>query len=135
MHLRLKLFDGVVTPAVCYSLSTTPLTSTQVSRLDAAQRKMLRKLVGWVRFEAEDWETTGQRMKARLEAALSRHPIKNWSKVRQEGVDRLMAIVDSGSAPDVVQLAYNWCPRSTFDEHQQTAPYRGRGRPRQRWTS
>ena len=59
IHLRLKLFHTVITPAVCYSLATTPLTTAQLSKLDAVRRKMLRKMVGWVRFDDESWETTG----------------------------------------------------------------------------
>ena len=57
--------------------------NTHISKLDAVQRKMMRKLVGWVRFADKDWEITGQRMKARLEAALARFPIPDWSMVRQ----------------------------------------------------
>ena len=132
--LRLKLFHSVVTPAVCYSLSTTPLTSEQIGKLDAVQRKMLRKIVGWVRFDDEDWETTGRRMKARLEAALERHPVLEWSRARELARDRLLRTVDTGTAPLVAQLAANWVPSQVRDHLLQHAPHRRRGRPRQRWT-
>ena len=46
VRLRLKLFDACVSPSVLYSLSTTPLTETQTKRLDAAQRRMMRSIVG-----------------------------------------------------------------------------------------
>ena len=132
--LRLKLFHSVVNLAVCYSLSTTPLTSEHIGKLDAVQRKMLRKIVGWVRFDDENWETTGHRMKARLEAALQRHPVQEWSQVRQLARNRLLRTVDSGSAPLVAQLAANWAPAQTHDQLLRHVPRRRRGRPRQRWT-
>ena len=130
IHLRLKLFHSVITPIICYSLTTTPLTATQLSRLDVVQRKMLREMVGWVRFDDEDWEITGQRMKARLEAALTRFPIPDWSMVRQNGVDRLLRNIESGSAPVVLQLTFRWDPRRNPEE---IIAYRRRGRPLQRW--
>ena len=54
VHLKLQLFDSVVSPTVLYGLYTTPLTATQLDRLDAVQRKMLRRIVGWVRDGDED---------------------------------------------------------------------------------
>ena len=75
IRLRFKLFDATVTPTVLYSLSSTPLTSGQVGRLDACQRKMMRKIVGWTRLNDEDWSVTGSRMKAKLEAAMQLHPV------------------------------------------------------------
>ena len=87
-------------------------------------------MVGWVRFDDEDWEITGQRLKARLEAALTRFPIPDWSVVRQNGVDRLLRNIESGSAPAVLQLAFRWDPRRHPEE---VIAYRRRGRPLQRW--
>ena len=121
IHLRLKLFQSVVTPVACYSLSTTPLTAAELSRLDACQRKMLRKTLGWVRLDDESWEATGQRIKARLEAALQSYPVQPWSAVRGLAADRLL---QCNSAPSVVKLALRWLPRGG---------HRQPGRPRQRW--
>ena len=90
VKLRLRLFDTVVTPTVIYSLSTTPLTTAQLAKLDAVQRKMLRRIIGWIRFDDEEWETTGQRMKARLDAALHLCPMKPWSILRQEQRERVL---------------------------------------------
>ena len=61
VRLRLRLFDTVVTPVALYSLSTTPLTATQLEKHDVTQRKMLRKIVGWVRSTDETWAETGHR--------------------------------------------------------------------------
>ena len=133
IHLRLKLFDSVITPAVCYSLSTTPLTSSMLSKLDAAQRKMLRKIVGWICYDDETWEAAGQRMKARLEAALQRRPVRAWSEVRHIARRRLLDNLAMGHAPIVAQLACKWSPRDTFDHLRHGIAHRRPGRPSQRW--
>ena len=45
------------------------LTRTQLDRLGSVQRKMLRSIVGWVRVDGEEWETTMRRMKQRMNDA------------------------------------------------------------------
>ena len=124
--LRLKLFDGVVSPTVTYSFSTTPLTGAHMSMLDTTQREMLRGIVGRVHFDDERWEVTGQRMKARLESAVCRCPIRTWNVVPTAQRERLVQRVQSRSAPWVAQIVFLWIP--AVEGHQ-----RGRGRPRQRW--
>ena len=69
LQLRLKLFQATVSPTVLYSLTTTPLTKSSVSRLDAQQRKMIRKIIGW-HVRDEDWHAAGSDMKRRLAATL-----------------------------------------------------------------
>ena len=97
---RLKLFDSVITPTVLYSLSTTPLTEAQLRKLDATQRKMLRRIVGWSRDDDESSEETGRRMKRLLEAGLKSYPIKDWSisrAARRESVMRKASDSDVSS--------------------------------------
>ena len=79
ISLRLKLFNATVTPTVLYSLATTPLTEMQLVKLDIAQRKMLRRMVGWVIFDDDIWENFGRRMKARFKRGLMKYPILDWS--------------------------------------------------------
>ena len=50
--------------------------------------------------------------------------------VRQNGVDRLLRNIESGSALAILQLAFRWDPRRNPEE---TIAYRRRGRPLQRW--
>ena len=132
VHLRLKLFDSVVSPTVLFSLSTTPLTATQLEKLDAVQRKMMRHIVGWTRYEDEDWDETGRRMKHKLEAALRRHPVTAWSQARARQRHRLLAKLAAGNAPEVVCHVFQW-----FLNPRGGSPlaYRGPGRPPCRWTS
>ena len=83
---------------------------------------MLRKMVGWVRYDDESWENTGHRMKHRLEVALGLFPLSAWSQVREEALARLLDSAASGAAPRIVAHAISWQP----------AGYRTRGRPLQR---
>ena len=89
LKLRLQYFEATITPSVLYGLTTLPLTQSQLDKLDAAQRRMLRSIVGWVRIEGEDWCDTMHRMKLRLQHALAMHPLRPWTQQlftrRQEG--------------------------------------------------
>ena len=124
IKLRLRLFDSVVTPSVLYSLTTTPLTQKDLDKLDALQRKMLRRIVGWVRLEEEAWQLTGHRMKRRLEAALAQQPVTDWSIRRNRQRDSLVQQIEHGHLLKWCSLSYAWRPSRA----------RHRGRPLQRWT-
>ena len=80
LKLRLQFFEATITPSVLYGVTTLPLTQSQLDRLDAAQRRMLRSIVGWVRIEGEDWRDTMHRMKLRLQHALAMHPLRPWTQ-------------------------------------------------------
>ena len=54
LQLRLRLLDVVITPTILYSLDTVPLTAALNKRLDVTLRCMIRKLLGWVQYDAED---------------------------------------------------------------------------------
>ena len=125
IKLRLRLFDAVVTPSVLYSLATTPSTQSQLGKLDALQRKMSRRIVGWVRFDEESWQTTGHRMKQRLEAALAQHPITDWSVRRNDLRGSLTQQLENESLSRLCSLSHSWRPGRA----------RRRGRPLQRWTA
>ena len=131
VHLRLQLFDSVVSPTALYGLSTTPLTATQLDKLDAVQRKMLRRIVGWVREEDEDWATTGHRMKQRLDAALVQRPVPQWSHARSKQRNRIIQKLVSDRAPKIACLVYRWFTEPVL---RTSEAYRRRGRPRCRWT-
>ena len=131
VHLRLQLFDSVVSPTVLYGLSTTPLTATQLDKLDAVQRKMLRRIVGWVRDGDEDWAVTGHRMKHRLEAALVQRPVPQWSHARNKQRNRIVQKIVTNRAPTIVCLVFRWYRRPVSATCE---AYRHSGRPRCRWT-
>ena len=131
VHLRLKLFDSVVSPTVLYSLSTTPLTATQCERLDGVQRKMLRRIVGWVRIDDEGWDVTGHRMKQRLQLALAKHPVATWSEVRSRHTRKLIGKLISNKAPTLACRVYRWALCPSLPGY---VRYRRPGRPSCRWT-
>ena len=134
VRLRLRLFESVVSPTAVYSLGTTPLTTSQLQRLDATQRKMLRRIVGWTRCEDEAWEVTGSRMKQRLSAALAQHPVRAWSEVREANKSRMQQRLAEGMAPALARSVFNWQPDSINSNiRNNTQAYRARARPRQRW--
>ena len=78
LKLRLKLFDAVVSPSLLFGLVALPISEDNLNRIDACQKKMLRKNVGWIRYEGEEWETTMRRMKARVQNGLQQYHVKPW---------------------------------------------------------
>ena len=62
IKLRFKLFESVVSPSLLYGLTTAPLTQVDYGTVDAAQRKMLRSVVGHVPCRNDDWADMHRRM-------------------------------------------------------------------------
>ena len=73
LHLILKLFDSIVAPTALFATSCLPLTSGHFGRIERAQKKMLRSIVGWVRISDEPWSDTMYRMKQRMHRAAAMH--------------------------------------------------------------
>ena len=71
MKLKLKYFHVYVTPCALYGLGALSLGKTAMERLARVQRKMLRLIIGWQRYERESWKTTMHRMKIKLSNALN----------------------------------------------------------------
>ena len=79
IKLRLKLFGEIVSPSLLFGLSVLPLCQSHLEKINIVQRKMLRKIVGWVRCATDNWETTMRIMSHRLKRALDDYPITSWS--------------------------------------------------------
>ena len=115
-----------------YGLEVLPLTTAQLQRLDAVQRRMLRNIAGWVRVEDEPWDETMRRMRARLAAALRQHLVEDWSRgVCQRRWDQAWHIAHNPTSWPSRTTAWN--PATFFDPAAVTMPCRGRGRPLTRW--
>eukprot|EP00973_Karenia_brevis_P085871 11910568-Karenia_brevis.AAC.1 len=56
LHLRIKLFDSVVTPAVMYGCAAWTMSAELFKQLRTARRKMLRKLHGARKRVDEPWQ-------------------------------------------------------------------------------
>ena len=113
VDLRLKLFNAIVPPAALYSLSSTPLTTACLEKLDATQRKMLRSIVGWPREFSGTWEERGRLMKSKMEAVLVKHPVEDWSALLHERKAALEAKTHEDRTSSVTMAAYMWKPEST----------------------
>ena len=130
VNLRLRLFNSVVSPTVLYSLSTTPLTSSQLERLDGVQRKMMRRIVGWVRHDEKDRHDAGHRTTEKLNNACDNARVAVWSQARDKQRRWLLEKVTKRQA-GIVCRVYRWSARPTVPGH---LAYRKRGRPACRWT-
>jgi len=134
LGLRLKLFSSCVTPALLYSLETCPLTHVSLNKLDCAQRRMLRSIVGWVSFDndEESWESRGHRMKAKLRAALELFPVTPWSELIAKKKQALYEHLSLRTTSDLVKRVVNWKPRDceAYNEH---FARKAAGHPRCTW--
>ena len=79
IKLRMRLFDSVVSPSLLFGLAILPLQASCVEKLNVVQRKMMRKVVGWVRIPDEPWEQTMRRMGTRVNNAVVQSKMKTWS--------------------------------------------------------
>ena len=133
MKLRLKLFDIVITPSILFGLSTLPVHQVSLDKIDGTQRKMLRKIAGWVRYPTETWETTMRRMKYRVTRALIQYPITDWSK-RIHGMKAKMVRRIENLPLDRWEVkSSKWLPANVHDDSQEFYAFRDRGRPPLRW--
>ena len=135
IHLRLKLFDMVVTPTLLFGLAVLPLSNISLQKIEVLQRKMLRKLVGWVRLKDEPWEDTMRRMKHRVDHALSKYPIKMWKERLAIYLWNFVLRVKAAPATSWMSQSSNWEPNLSEDASSEYVANRRRGRPNLKWDS
>ena len=126
---RLHLFDICVAPSVLFALIAFPFTRRQLDILDALQRKMLRRIVGWRRVDGEPWDETMRRMKKRIEDARQLYNWQLWSC--RFFRDQWRFAVHLWTAASKPMLMYNFY--SCFDINGMNVPHRDVGRPRMKW--
>ena len=111
-------------------METCPLSESLGTRLDVVQRKMLRRLVGWVSSSGDSWEDIGRRMKNRLQQCLNKSPMIDWSAVVYNRKSNCFNSIDA--APFWTYSACKWevvaCNSANFAD-----AYRSVGRPFMRW--
>ena len=134
VKLRLRLFDAVVTPCALYGLTTAPLTAKDEDQLAVTQRKMLRLIVGYVKHAADSWADMYRRLRTRLESALTKQPIRDWTQTVHAQKRRFIEGIANGSRSSLTCLAASWCPDIIIDPKLARKPARGRGRPRTVWS-
>ena len=134
LQLRLKLFNSCITPAMLYAMETCPLTQSHLNKIDVSQRKMLRRIVGWVHVmgDEESWESVGHRMKVKLSRALASYPIRPWSELIAERKLALQEKLSSPAVSPLVQRVVSWFPPDCQHLNNHIAKVRV-GHPRHEW--
>ena len=132
LEKRLQYFDACVTPAILFASVAFPLSKTRLHGLDALQRKMLRRIIGWRRTEGDSWHDTMQRMNQRLEHAQQLFLCQPWSEryARNQWryVGHLLKQEVSSWAKVMASVA-----SPIHDPFGEYVPHRSQGRPRLRW--
>ena len=134
IKLRLKLFDAVVSPSLLSGVAALPISGVNMKSIDQCQRKMLRKIVGWIRHEGEEWEITMRRMKHRVENGLRQFNVKVWSERLSIVRAKFFARLESLPEERWEKLSAKWMPAVVNDDSQEYHAFRERGRPLLRWT-
>ena len=104
-----------------------------MDKFDIARRKMLRKMVGWVRYPEEEWSTTMKRMNDRVNRALEQWPCKAWSERIFLSQWQYACRVRSLPRHSWVVLACKWRPDNVVDHFSNVLPHRSRGGQLLRW--
>jgi hypothetical protein len=111
------------------------MSAANREKLDALQRKMLRRIVGYRSWLADDgWVEAGRDMKRRLNRALELYPIKPWTEQLQARKKTLRARLEKTTGPHLTRQVHNWEPLNTvFVNNFEFCPRRCPGHPRLRW--
>ena len=104
-----------------------------MDKIGICQRKMLRKVIGWVRYDGEQWETTMQRMKLKVENGMRQYLVKPWGgrieSMKTKYFQRLEGMEDRRWE----KLSFQWEPTKVDDNSQEYYAHRCSGRPVLRW--
>ena len=131
--LRLKLFDSVVTPCAMYGLSTTAPTAKAIERLAATERKMIRRIVGYVELQDGDWADMHRRLNAKIEKAMALFSAWLWTEELQKRKQTLMAKLSREKLRTLPGTVFSWDPAAVKDRKLDQPPKRRRGRPPASW--
>ena len=134
IKLRLKFFDSIVSPSLLFGLVALPISKNNFDAINICQRKMFRKIAGWVRYDGEEWEITMKRMNQRVQQGLVQFYVRPWSErivcARRKYNCRLQNLPKDRWE----QLSLQWEPTVVQDNSQEYFAHRFAGRPRLRWT-
>jgi hypothetical protein len=131
LTLRLRFFDAIISPTALFGCAVLSHTREESSKMDVAQRKMLRNILGWRRLAGEDWEVTMHNMKVRLSNALEKFPIAAWSDCIFRMRWKYAIHIVFNQKMEFPRLLADWIP--TDNTVEDLIPFRKRGRPRRRW--
>lgn len=135
IQLRLRLFDAVVTPTILYGLAVLPLSTILLEDIEIVQRKMLRKIVGWVRLPEETWEVTMRRMKFRVNRALQQRPVMAWSERIARNLWKMVLRIKEAPNESWINKTSMWEVNECDDPYSEFLPNRSRGAICLQWDS
>ncbi|CAK0838458.1 unnamed protein product, partial [Prorocentrum cordatum] len=96
--------------------SNIPDSQSLGRRVDIVQRRLLRRMVGWISHSDDTWEDRGRRMELRLNAALNSYILHNWS---HEIRDRKVHLIGQEHVwPALAHHAAEWLPLVCSDLNQ-----------------
>ena len=135
IQLRLKFFDAIVSPTILFGLGALPLSTISLRKVEVVERKMLRKIVGWVRIQDEAWDITMRRMKYRVQRGLQQYPFILWRRRIAKSLWKLVLRIRSSPSESWINESSFWAPNDINDTSSDYFPHRSRGRPCQKWDS
>ena len=112
LRSRLKFFDSLISPTILFSLTSCNLTVCQLRSIDVIQRKMLRNIVGWTRYETDEWSDTMRRMREKVQIALQIFPIINWTEQLMRRQFRI--ICRFAKVDEWAMRVFRWHPPSSY---------------------
>ena len=133
LKLRIRLFESVVLPTAMYGLATAPMTGSDIEKLAVEQRKMLRLMIGYVKFRHENYADMYRRLRIKIENATNQFGIRMWSDVLMHRKQILWDRLENNQRNTIVCSVFNWCPTVVDNPKLVVQPYRSRGRPVTTW--
>ena len=133
LKLQLRLFEAVVLPSALYGLSTAPLTAAHLEKLDATQRKMMRRMLGFVKERDDTWEDAQRRMTRKPTTAIRMFKVRIFSEELARRRQALFTRVAYTSTNPLVTQVFSWDPKDIADPKLEVTPFKSRGRPRTTW--
>ena len=99
------------------------------------QRKMLRKIVGWIRVKDEPWDTTMRRMKVRVMRGLHQRQVVPWSTRIASSLWKMILRIKEAANECWIHTTSMWEINVVDDPYSEFIPYRNPGRVCRKWDS
>ena len=128
LHLRMKLFQSVVTPTAMYGCCSWTMISSRMAKLQGTQRKMLRAILGRRRLLTADgcvetWVEWVQRVTHEARKLAETHNVSSWEDIHSARMRQWANRLAETSPSRWVNRVLSWDPDGG----------RRRGRPHTRW--
>lgn len=129
LHLRLKLFNAVLTPSILYGCGCWAMTTARDTTLRTTQMKMLRCILGRGRQvdngtgEVETWVEWVQRVTREARQAMADNGVPDWVEEQRRRVSKWSDRLQNMDKARWARKVWDWQPEGR----------RSRGHPCTRW--